>query len=352
MVRRVQRIVIVAVAALLAWGLQPADAKYRYGQYSQYGAGSEAGFFVFGEGISINPRNVDAIVATVETYEPFGGGVNSLSQINPVWDNNFAGRLGLGYGWANGNRVVVSVWGFSADQTAAGDGPSGGATYFAVGPPIRVASGYVGDVGQPGAYDLTTEIESGTADIAFAREHDLGESFTVVWSAGLRYATYEETTQGLYDDANFGSVDFGQNSFMASKSGKGEMLGGRVAARGSWRFTKLFSLDASLGFSFLDGEITGTSSLTPVGSANGGNTPSSLAEITDDSRSGSIQDFDLTVSWRVVGDAVRVWLGWEQQVWDGITTDLVRNFPGTAAPLRDRDSVVFSGYKLGVFVRF
>ena len=350
MVRRVHRIVIVAVVVLLAWGLQTADAKYRYG--SSYTAGKEAGFFIFVEGITVNPRNVDAIVATVETYEPFGGGVNSIRQINPVWDNNFAGRFGAGYGWPNGNRVVATFWGFSADQRSNGSGPSGGATYFAVGPPIRTGAGYVGDQGDPGSYDLTTEIEAGVADVAFAREHDLGESFVIEWSAGLRYASYEETTRGLYDEADFGSPDFGLESFLADKSGTGEMIGGRVAVRGSWRFAKVFSLDASLGFSFLDGEITGASSLTPSGFDNNGDTPSSLAEITDDSRSGTIQDFDLTVSWRAVGEAVRVWVGWEQQVWDGITTDLVRNFPGTVAPLRDRDSVVFSGYKLGVFVRF
>lgn len=350
MVRRVHRIIIVAVVVLLAWGLQTADAKYRYG--SSYTAGKEAGFFLFVEGITVNPRNVDAIVATVESYEPFAGGVNSIRQINPVWDNEFAGRLGLGYGWPNGNKVVATFWGFSADQRASGSGPGGGATYFAVGPPIRTESGYVGDQGNPGSYDLTTEIESGLADIAFAREHDLGESFKIEWSAGLRYASYEEKTNGLYDEEDFGSLNFGQNTFQANKSGKGEMVGGRVAVRGSWRFAKIFSLDAGLGFSFLDGEITGTSSLTPTGFANSGNTPSSLAEITDNSRSGTIQDFDLTVSWRAVGEAVRVWIGWEQQVWDGITTDLVRNFPGTVAPLRDRDSVVFSGYKLGVFVRF
>lgn len=350
MVRRVSRTVIVAVVVLLAWGLQTADARYRYG--STYTSGKEAGFFLFAEGISVNPRNVDAIVATVETFEDYGGGVNSIRQVNPVWDNNFAGRLGLGYGWPNGNRVVATFWSFSADQRAAGNGPAGGATYFAVGPPILTGGDYVGDMGQPGSYDLTTEIEAGTADVAFVREHDLGESFRIEWSVGLRYASYEETTQGLYDEADFGSGDFGQMSYLANKSGKGEMIGGRVAVRGSWRFAKIFSLDASLGFSFLDGELTGSSSLTPSGASNSGNTPSSLAQITDDSRSGSISDFDLTVSWRAVGEAVRVWVGWEQQVWEGITTDLVRNFPGTVAPLRDRDSMVFSGYKLGVFVRF
>ena len=49
MVRRVHRIIVVAVVVLLAWGLHTADAKYRYGQYT---TGKEAGFFIFGEGIS------------------------------------------------------------------------------------------------------------------------------------------------------------------------------------------------------------------------------------------------------------------------------------------------------------
>ena len=40
------------------------------------------------------------------------------------------------------------------------------------------------------------------ADLAFAREYDLDESFTLEWSAGLRYASYEETTRGGYDVAS------------------------------------------------------------------------------------------------------------------------------------------------------
>ena len=158
MVRRVHRFVIVAVVVLLAWGLHTADAKYRYGQHT---SGKEAGFFVFGEGISVNPRNVDAIVATLETFEPYGGGVNSLIQVNPAWDNNFAGRLGVGYGWPNGNRVVFTVWGFSADQRAAGSGPGGGATYFAVGPPIRTARPIALSDPPRGAFDHSISTDPG-----------------------------------------------------------------------------------------------------------------------------------------------------------------------------------------------
>lgn len=244
------------------------------------------------------------------------------------------------------------MWGFAADQESIGQGPSGGVSYFGIGPPIRTGGGYVGDGGSPGSWNMTTEIEAGAADLAFAREYDLDESFTLEWSAGLRYASYEETTRGGYDVASTLSSVWGQEAYAAEKSNLGEMFGVRVAGRGSFRFARVFSIDAALGFSFLDGQITSRSTLVPSGLLNAGATPAAVAEITDDSRSGETRDLELTVSWRIVGEAVRVWVGWEQQVWEGVASDLVRNFPGTLAPLRDRDSVTFSGYKLGLFVRF
>jgi hypothetical protein len=335
-------VVIVALLALLG-GVRTAEAKYRYGQYVA-GAG-DAGFFVFGEGISTNPRNVDAVVATIEDVEDFGGGVNTLTPINPSWDNQLAGRLGLGYGWAGGSKIVFTVWGFSSDQSASGSGPAGGLTHFAIGPPIRTAGGYVGDQASPGSFAMTTEIEAGTGDLAFARTESVSESFTIDWSVGLRYARYEERSFGAYAEQQA----LGGTVYEADKSIESDMFGVRAALRGSYRFAGAFSVDAGIGLSFLDGEITGESGLTPTGS---GTTPSSFVSIADDSRSGSMRDVELTVSWWAVGDAVRVWAGWEQQVWDGVPTDLVRNFPGTTAPLATRDSVTFSGYKLGVFVRF
>ena len=74
--------------------------------------------------------------------------------------------------------------------------------------------------------------------------------------------------------------------------------------------------------------------------------------LKDDGRSGSIRELDLALVWHSSSDTVRVWLGWEQQVWEDIAADLMRNFPGTVAVLRERDSVTFSGYKLGVRVLF
>ena len=349
MVRRI-RPMAIAVALWLACASHTAEARYRYGQYAT-GSG-EGGVFAYLEGLLSNPRNADAVVATEEAFEDFGGGENTLTPIVPQWSDELAGRLGVGYGWAGGSKVVFTVWGFQTDQSSSGDGPPGGFTHFAVGPPIRTGGGFVGDQGSPGSWRMTTEIEAGTADLAYGHEHALAEEFVLEWSAGVRYARYEEVMNGSYDEAASTDGAFGANSYRAAKSNEGEMFGVRGGLRGSYRFAESFSLDAGLGLSFLDGELRASSSLVPDGSANAATTASSLSEITDDSRSGSVRDLDLAVTWRLTGDAVRVWLGWEQQVWEGITTDSVRNFPGTSAPLRDRDSVTISGYKLGVFVRF
>ena len=49
---------------------------------------------------------------------------------------------------------------------------------------------------------------------------------------------------------------------------------------------------------------------------------------------------------------MRLSLGWEQSNWGGIAADLLRTAPNTGVTLADRDSVVFSAYKLGVAVQF
>ena len=60
----------------------------------------------------------------------------------------------------------------------------------------------------------------------------------------------------------------------------------------------------------------------------------------------------MSLVWHAASESFQLSLGWEQSRWDDIAADLVRNFPGTTAPLRERDSVTISGYKLGVLFRF
>jgi len=354
MFQRIMRVATLVGLVSIFAGSQPADAKYRYGKYSggRGGGGGESGVFLFFDASLTNPRNTDAVLATIDQIQDFGGGTNVQFPVIPIWDDEFAGRVGIGYGWSNGNRLSLSFWGYSGDQTAAGNGPSGSTTYFHVGPPIFTGGDFIGDSGSPGFFDLTTEVDATLVDLAWARTQELADSFWMEWSLGLRYANYEETTAGDYDELNSTDAAFGQNSFAAAKSNEGDMIGARVAVHASYELSSHWSVGGGVGFSFLDGELTSSASMNPTGTVNSVAAPSSFASVVDDSRSGTIRDVDLGVTWRSTGDTFRLSFGWEQSLWEAIAADLVRNFPGTAAPLQPRDSVTFSGYKLGVYYRF
>jgi len=176
----------------------------------------------------------------------------------------------------------------------------------------------------------------------------VAEKFDLEWSAGLRYARFEETSEAFYDEAPAPTFE---NSYLASKSNESEMVGVRLGLAGRYMFFPSFSLGAGVAVSFLDGKIDASSGLLPTGADNSDLRPS-LSVLEDDSRSGRITEVDFRVNWHHSSGKYVVWAGWEQSDWDDISADLMRNFPGTVAPLRDRDSVTFSGYKVGVRVRF
>jgi hypothetical protein len=339
-------------AMLLILGAGSADAaRYRYGGYS--GGGQESGVVITVEGGLFNVRNADHVYATSESLQVFGGGLNEVTTLIPASEDDFGGRFGVGYQWANGNRLTASIESFSTETSAAADGPLNGALHYAIGPPIALGGGsFAGDSGSPGSFDLTTETDLTTVDLTFGREHELGDEFFMEWSAGVRYATYEETTGGFYDDSVSNSSAFGDNRYTVDKSLEGDMIGARIAARGNYFLSTSFSLSAGIGLSFLDGEIVGSSGLTPSGLVNSSTQPASVSTVDDDGRSGKTAEIDVRVTWHGTGDRVRVWFGWEQQDWDGIADDPLRNFPGTAAPLDSRDSIVLSGYRVGASYRF
>lgn len=327
-------------------------ARYRYGRSYSRG-GEQAGVVVSFEGGWVNIRNTDLVYATSESLQVVGGGLNQVTALIPASEEDFSGRLSVGYRWANGNRLTASFWTYSTSTSAAADGPLSGALHYAIGPPIALGGGtFVGDSGSPGYFNLLTDTDAATADVAFGRSHELGDDFRMEWSTGLRYARFEETTAGFYDDSLFIASTFGDNRYTVSKTIEGKMIGARVAARGSYSFTTSFSVSAGIGFALLDGEITAASGLTPSGLLNTTTQPSSVATINDNGRSGSNTDFDTRVTWHSTDDRLLVWLGWEQQVWSGIVEDGLRNFPGTVRSLNARDSVVFSGYRVGVSYRF
>jgi hypothetical protein len=304
------------------------------------------------EGGLYNPRNTDAVAATIERVEDFGGGTNEFLPVLPVWDEEAAGRVGLGYAWGEDQRVMVYYWAFSGEQSAAGNGPGSGRLHFAVGPPIFSGGQYVGDNATPGSFSLGTEVEAETLDVEWSRSWEASRAFRLGWSLGLRYATYTETTQGVYDEASSGSSTYGQVAYSAFKTNDCEAFGARVAGRGSFGIGHGLSVDGEIGLALLDNQIDSFSRLAPVGSANQSTTPAAQATAFDDGRSGTIFDVELALAWTAEDGGLRIYGGWRQSVWDEVTRDLVRNFPGTSAPLEDRTSVTFSGYVVGASYRF
>ena len=330
----------LTLLALLALGSAEALAQYDYGGASRSRSGGrtvteDTGWVVFFEAGLTNPRNADNVVATDISGAP-------TAPIIPSWDDDFSGKLGAGYGWASGNRISVSFWSFDTDTDSSGSGSFA----FAIGPPITDGSDFFGDTG--GWYSATTEMEATTFDVAWGIEHQMIERLTAEWSLGVRYALFEETQEALYDEA---LSPTGVNSYSGIKENEGEMIGVRATLRLAYRVLESISIGGGMGFSFLDGELTASSTLRPTGSANSGLT-NGFSSFEDDGRSGRITDLDARVTWYHSRDIVRVWLAWEQSEWEDIAADVMRNFPGTVAPLRERDSVTFSSFKLGVRVRF
>ena len=203
------------------------------------------------------------------------------------------------------------------DQSAAGIGSFS----FPIGP----ISGF--------EFDVTTEIQASTVDATWAFMHEVNESFGMEWSVGLRSASFEETTDGFYGTTS--------GTLGVAKLNEGTMFGAKAAGRATYRFGS-FSASGGVGLSLLNGEIEARSSLTPV---QPGTIPLGL---TDDSRSGTILDFEVRGAWHNDSDTLSVWIGWEEQVWEDIAADLARNLPGSDVIARERDSVTFSWAKLGI----
>ena len=313
---------IVAALLLLCCAV-PAMAQQTY-DYSRTGGtavSGNQGFILMIEGILTNPRNADNVVATELS--------GATHPIIPVWDDSLAGRLGLGYRWANGTKVIGTLWSFSTSTDATAAGTLG----FSIGPPLGVG---MGDIGT--GLNIDTEIIARTADVALAKEHGIGDKFILEWSVGFRFARYEETAEGTYHNGN--------TVYAPYKTIENSMFGVRAALKATYRWST-FSLIAGVGGSFLDGEVTGESGMSATTGPG-----SSGATFSDDGRSGNIFDVDVAAAWHNSSDSVVVLLGWEQQTWDGVPADMMRNLPGTSVVLRERDSVTFSGIKVGVHLIF
>lgn len=321
-----------------------------------FAAYDEEGFFVFLDAALATAGNTDQVVANRIDVQ---GIPQTSTQVMPDWGSSPAGRFGFGYEWAGGSKVSVSYWQYDDDEQIAVEGPSGGFLNFAIGPAVydTYAGVPIDNWGYPGAADFNAGIEASTVDVTFSRESDMGDFLTMEWHVGLRFATYEDRLAGTYDicaagGCDYGSYDPGDITFDAHKTTEGEMFGARAGFRGTFFLTENLALSSDLSFSMLEGDVTSESGLTPTGLVNAPtNSPTRMIG-EDDHRSGNIVEFDVGIQYFILDDRLRFSLGYEHATWNGIVEDLVRNPPGLLNDLDERNSVGFSGYRLGVRYRF
>jgi hypothetical protein len=353
------------ILAVMALGL--AASGTAQAQFSE-----EEGFFLFLDTVFTTPRDTDEVIAVnVATAAP--GGVQSQEVIRTDWSSDPAGQLEFGYRWANGSMVSLTYWGYEADQRTTGNGPSdspntiiGNVMYFGIGPTIYYNGTNYGVYGYYGHHDIVATIEAKSLEIEAGHQHDLSENFNLEWSVGLRWTDFSEDLSGFYDFSESTRSSFGYYRYAANKTNESSMAGLEIGVRGDYAFTKHVSINSSLGFSFLEGKVESTSGLVPSGITNAGTLPSSSFYAKDGDRSGTIVDFDLNVVWHLYDDRYRVWLGYQHSQWNGVPVDLARQqlggtvwvppdpndpvliAPGRQAAFAARDSITFSGFKIGV----
>jgi hypothetical protein len=226
---------------------------------------------------------------------------------------------------------------------------------FAIGPAVYY-DGYAFHFGIPGRADFTTELKANTIDVTFARDQELGDFFNMEWHVGLRYATFEERLDGVYDlcatngcdDPSYEPDDY---TFTAAKSNESDMIGLRVGVSGKFFLTENFALAAGVSMSALQGTVTSETSVTPDGLYNGLEPPATMT-VEDDARSGTVTDFEAGMHWYTLDDRLRFALMYQFSNWDGLVSDLARNPPGLLTPNGARDNIGFSGVVIGMRMRF
>jgi len=349
--RHPHRLDLAIALTVVVAAVSPVTAQaYGYG----YGGHEEEGFFVFLDASLSRPGDTDLVVAESTS----GGGVIATSRIAPEWGAAVAGRVGFGYRWSAGGKLSVTAWRHDDDETLAVDGPDGGFLDFAIGPSVYDEDGLLLSFGDPGRAAFDATVKASTIDVEFGQQQELSDVLTMEWSVGVRAATYEDRVRGTYDlcaGAGCGAGNPflpGEIAYAADRSTESNMVGVRAGVLGRYRVSERVAIRSALALSLLNGKIESTSGLTPTGTLNAGVDPTTRFSADEDDRSGRILDLDVGVEFDVVRDLLRLSLGYEHSVWDGVPRDLARNPPAQYTVNAPRDAVTFAGVRLGVWVRF
>ncbi len=268
-------------------------------------------------------------------------------------DATFRFTAGYNFGLAMGG-LQVSFWSFDHDDKQS-DSLSGQVFPSIFGYGLYTQSyPFVEAYNAPGVGTFaTSSVKASTVDLEYTRALDVGENFTFRWLAGLRTADFEEGRTVELQGAYAGKpMTIQQNGHMDSKA-----RGIKVGGRGIYGFTKHQSLEGGLAFSLLQGDSKGDSSQTfRVFDAADLTAPptvySEAQRAEDKSGQGQILDLDLKYVW--TADALSVYLGYSYSAWEGLVRDpnLPRTTYFSVTGAGGRDTVIFSGFDVGIIYRF
>jgi len=195
-------------------------------------------------------------------------------------------------------------------------------------------------------------VKATSLDVDYSRALDVGDNFTFRWLAGLRSVSFEEEIQ--FDGAAFDSYGYGY-SVSQKRHMDSDARGIKVGGRGTFGFTKRFSLEGGLAVSLLQADSKGNSSqaISRVDpNPDLSFTVSESHKADGESDRGQILDLDLRGTW--TEGPLTIYLGFWSSSWEGMVRD--PNPPrSTVYPTvagRSRDTVQFTSFDVGLIYRF
>ncbi len=301
----------------------------------------DEGFFVTGDLQMLGPANIDHSLGKIVDDET--GSSDTYEQWQLDYGSDFSFRLGVGYSWGQKGRLSVTYWDYSDGEMETRSIESGqymNDTFFGT-----EVSG-----SDDAAFRGSSEIDATSIEVAFEKDRDFDNSWTLTWKAGLRSVDFEEMLMlewaeefdcGAYSDE---PCEVGYDLRTIDADG----IGPTVGIGGAHHFAERWSLvgNASLSYVFGDSDTKGTAwndNCVP-----GGSCPDTAnISHTDGDAAGLITDLNLGVSANVWG-GLDLGLFYTFSSWD----DLVTNHLGNGDDIDDeisfpiRDNVTFHGLDL------
>ncbi|UCF80797.1 MAG: hypothetical protein JSV08_09915 [Acidobacteriota bacterium] len=287
------------------------------------------GFFVTGDIQMLGPTNIDHSIGVIEDES---GSADTYNKWQLDYGSDLSFRLGGGYSWAEKGRLSLTYWDYSDDEVERRYLDSS----------QYLDDSFFGTYVNSGYYlQGASEIDATSIEIAFEKDRDFDNPWTLTWKVGLRYVDFEETVRLDWLDDLGSPYEWGYDLRTIDASG----IGPTVGIGGAHHFAERWSVvgNASLSYVFGDSETKGTEYNEWC---CWGDDTDNISH-TDDSAAGLITDLNAGVN-------VNVWGGLDLALLYTFSSweDLVTNRLGNGDDIDDemsfpiRDNVTFHGLNL------